>query len=410
MLVELHVLQNFAPSNLNRDDTGAPKDCDFGGYRRARVSSQCLKRAVRDVFRHGGLPGEGQIGVRTKRIKEELLRHTLFQARPEVERTAVADAALWGAGLAVKDDGKTQYLLFLGRAEVQKLAEACEEHWDTLVEIGRAQKSAQDTKPDKEGKEKTAKERKRSAKQGLPSNLKGSLQQVLQRGGKAVDVALFGRMLADLPDQNVDAATQVAHAISTNKVGMEFDFYTAVDDLKPDDTAGADMMGTIGFNSACFYRYSNLSLTQLWDNLAEDGKLAIEAVEAFLRASVTAVPTGKQNSMAAQNPPSFVMAVVRDSGLWSLANAFLRPARPNADADLAQASIEQLDAYWAQLVDMYGEAQIRGKWVASTEKGERLTKLKGAWLSEPGGSQLDRLVEKVVATLRDHQEEWSKKS
>src|SRR5262249_33379271 len=144
-------------------------------------------------------------------------------------------------------------------------------------------------------------------------------------GGRAADLALFGRMIANLPERNVEAACQVAHAISTNKMEMEFDFYTAVDDLKPEDTAAAHMLGTVEFHSACFYRYANVDTTQLLTNLGRDADLARGTLQAFLRASVAAIPTGKQNSMAAHNPPSLVLIVVRERGQWNLANAFLKP-------------------------------------------------------------------------------------
>jgi CRISPR system Cascade subunit CasC len=109
-----------------------------------------------------------------------------------------------------------------------------------------------------------------------------------------------------------DAACQVAHAISTHKSGVEFDFYTAVDDLLPHGETGAGMMGTIEFNSACFYRYANVNLEELKKNLGDNENLTVDTFEAFIRASVEAVPTGKQTSMAAQNPPSFIFAVVRE--------------------------------------------------------------------------------------------------
>jgi CRISPR system Cascade subunit CasC len=189
----------------------------------------------------------------------------------------------------------------------------------------------------------------------LPKSLKEALGSFKKTGTKAVDVALFGRMVAEIKDgsKNMDAACQVAHAISTNKAEMEFDFYTAVDDLQPQEKAGAGMMGTIEFNSSCFYRYANIDFGQLVENLQGDVDLARKAVKAFLRAAVAAVPTGKQNSMAAQNPPSFVLAVVRPHGLWSLANAFVKPVWPGAQEDLIQASIERLDDYWGRLAKAY---------------------------------------------------------
>src|SRR5205814_5665072 len=132
------------------------------------------------------------------------------------------------------------------------------------------------------GAKRSAKDAKDAGKNAVPAPVKKAVLGVLD-GGKAADLALFGRMIADLPDKNVDAACQVAHAISTNKVSFEFDFYTAVDDLKPDDTAGADMLGTVEFNSACFYRYSNLDLGQLVENLGGDEQLGRQTVEAFVR-------------------------------------------------------------------------------------------------------------------------------
>lgn len=179
-------------------------------------------------------------------------------------------------------------------------------------------------------------------------------------------------MLADLPDKNIDAACQMAHAISTHKVGIEFDFYTAVDDLQPKEETGTGMMGDIEFNSACYYRYANIDLEQLkrnlvgkeWDKASEAEKknasdLARKTVEAFTRAAMAAVPTGKQTSFAAQNPPDFVMAVVRDAGTWSLANTFSMPVKERGD--LMSASIAVLTDYWNKLKEFHGDGGIKAK-------------------------------------------------
>jgi len=185
-------------------------------------------------------------------------------------------------------------------------------------------------------------------------------------------------MLADLPDRNVSAASQVAHALSTHQVSMEFDFYTAVDDLRPEDTEGADMLGIVEFNSACFYRYANVDLAQLSENLAGDAVLAQRTLDAFIRASVSAIPTGKQNSMAAHNPPALVFAVARERGLWSLANAFLQPVRPQRDGDLMGQSAKALDRYWGQLSAMYGQGSIAGMWMAMLDGEQQLVHLGSA--------------------------------
>jgi len=372
MIIELHILQNFAPSNLNRDDTGSPKDCEFGGYRRARISSQCIKRSIRQTFSSQGLIEADKLASRTKRLIDELYRRLVEQGKDSELARRVVVNILNGIELKKNDDGKTQYLLFLGEAEIERLTQLCLTYWDRLVQI-----SPSVSNTDEVGSKKTkSKDLKKEIAKLIPTEIKNATLRSLD-GGQAVDLALFGRMLADLPEKNIDAASQVAHAISTNRATMEFDFYTAVDDLRPDDTQGSDMLGTVEFNSSCFYRYANVDVKQLLANLGNDRQLAARAVQGFLSSTVTAVPTGKQNSMAAQNPPSFVMAVVRDSGCWSLTNAFLKPVRPTMDGDLVQNSIIALDSYWQGLTGMYGADQIKGFWIASLSD-QGLTNLRSA--------------------------------
>lgn len=317
-LIEIHTLQNFAPSNLNRDDTGAPKDAFFGGTRRARVSSQCLKRAVRQHFKslvEGGRLNGNDMGDRTKLLLNKVTSQMEALGRQPEEAKEKVKLALAAVSLTVKEDGKTQYLLFLGQREIQSIARIIHEKWDTLTA------SEEGTEGKKAGKAK-----KDAAKQADPE-LKKSLDAVFD-GGRAMDIALFGRMLADMPEKNQNAACQVAHAISTHAVEREFDFYTAVDDLKPEDTAGADMIGTVEFNSACFYRYAVVDWAKLVENLQQDGALAAKALRAFLEGFVVSEPTGKQNSFAAHNPPEFVAVSVRREGApRNLANAFEAPVR-----------------------------------------------------------------------------------
>jgi CRISPR system Cascade subunit CasC len=354
VFVELHILQNFAPSNLNRDDTNAPKDCEFGGYRRARISSQCLKRAIRTSFKDDDLLPAEQRAVRTRRLAEALTTRLEAAGRDAAEAGRVAVAALGSVGLQVKEEGRTEYLVFLGEDQVEALAEACLANWDALTAAAAPAEGA------------TGKAAKKGAKDAVPSEVGEALAAVLD-GSKAADLALFGRMLADRPDKNVDAASQVAHAISTNKVSTEFDFYTAVDDLQPGEETGAGMMGTVEFNSACFYRYSNVDAGQLARNLGGDTVLARQSLEAFVRASVQAIPTGKQNSMAAHNMPSLVFAVVRHKGMENLANAFARPVIPRRDGsgNLIEDSAGRLGEEWGKLRAMYGEGSLLGAWLAS---------------------------------------------
>lgn len=387
MLIELHLLQNFAPSNLNRDDTGSPKDCEFGGHRRARISSQCLKRAIRTAFKNEQLLPEAHRAQRTKRVVEALTERLTAQGKDPGQARDVVAHLLAGVNLKLAKEDKTEYLLFLGAAEIAGAAQICLEHWEALSAAVAPAKSA--------GATRGRGAAKKTGKAAGAGDEKAAIDafDALLNGGKAADLALFGRMIANLPNRNIAAACQVAHALSTNKVNMEFDYYTAIDDRKPDDTAGADMIGTVEFNSACFYRYANLDVDQLRANLGDDTTLAHQTVEAFVRASVSAIPTGKQNSMAAQNQPSFVMAVVRDRGLWSLANAFVRPIRPNAEHDLVQRSVIALDGYWQKLVAMYGARGLRGFWLATTEP-EALTGLTGANVDG-----VDALVQQVLASV-----------
>lgn len=336
MNLELHIIQNFAPSNLNRDDTGSPKSCEFGGYRRARISSQCIKRAIRTAFQHEGLVPAANRAERSKRFVGAIAERLTERGRDGAEAHGVAEAALSTLNIRLADDEKTQYLLYFGAAEVDAIANFCDERWDTLSPLAQATRGA-----------------KKGAQDQAAKDLGKQLERLLD-GGRAVDLALFGRMLADLPERNIDAASQVAHAISTHAVTADFDYYTAVDDRKPDDTAGADMIGTVEFNSACYYRYANVDLGQLRENLGGDAELTEAAVRAFLVASRDAIPTGKQNSFAARNLPSFIFAVVRPGGAWSLANAFVRPVRPSCELGLVEASVKELDRHWGQLVQLYG--------------------------------------------------------
>jgi CRISPR system Cascade subunit CasC len=192
------------------------------------------------------------------------------------------------------------------------------------------------------------------SKKALDDLVKVVIKETKDRTG-APDIALFGRMLADKPELNIDAACQVAHAISTHRVTMEMDYYTAVDDLLQDEEAGAGMVGFTGYNSACFYRYVRIDWRQLVQNLAGDVALARRTVEGFLRAAQAAVPSGKQNAFAAQNPPSLSLAVVREDGMaWSLANAFESPVRADRENGYLAGSLRSLDDYWARLERVYG--------------------------------------------------------
>ena len=200
------------------------------------------------------------------------------------------------------------------------------------------------------------KARKEQAKERPGYAAKNDIRKTLLQAGLSPDIALFGRMLAEAPEVNVDAACQVAHAISTHQVNLETDFYTAVDDKNQRDETGAGMLGVTGYSSACYYRYALLDRDQLMRNLGGDAQLTDTAIEAFLQAFVQAIPTGKQNSMAAQNRPSLGLFVVREKGVpCSLANAFARPvrARDTMENDLITASKQALAGYFDRMNRVY---------------------------------------------------------
>lgn len=399
MFIELHIIQNFAPSNLNRGDTGSPKDCEFGGVRRARVSSQCFKRAIRREGNFAQLLEKLGGSVRTRRLVIEIakaIEGKTGEHEAPADKTVKLVSEIFKEGGIERPEAKkgeeaekdnTKLILFMNRQAIADMAAVCKDNLEVL-----------------NGKDKEARKK-----------VLDELGRMLVSSAKTPDIALFGRMVevkGSTPfgqhQLGVGAACQVAHAISTHKSGIEFDFYTAVDDLLPKGETGAGMMGTMEFNSACFYRYANVDMEQLKANLkkhqgnnatnaakAEDEAaaeaLALDTLEAFLRAAVEAVPTGKQTGTAAQNPPSFVLAVARSVGLWSLANAFESPVRAASGSGLIEASINKLDEHWAQLVKAYGGEQITDKCYFNLSDND-LEKLNGA--------QVDGLAD-VVKRMRE---------
>lgn len=390
MYLELHLLQNFAPSNLNRDDTGSPKECVFGGVSRARISSQCLKRSIRqsDEFRR---VVAGHQAVRTRRLIVEIAARLSGKDPAPESVTRVVAEVFKEAGLerpeqrgaapkgqngaeaetqaTAEEKDNTKLLLFMDARAIDDSVAVFRAHWDALARGDKEQRAAAITE----------------------------LGDILVASARVPDVALFGRMIemdTKTPfgkrQLGVDAATQVAHAISTHQVETFEDFFTAVDDLLPRGDTGAGMMGTIGYNSACYYRYLNVDLQQLARNLGGDREQAARTAEALMCAAIKAIPTGKQTSMAAQNPPSLVMVVVRDAGLWSLANAFETPVRPTEERGLVESSILALDRQWGKLATMYGADGIRGVWLAETE---------GARLSSLGNSRVASVQEVIARAL-----------
>ncbi len=338
MFIELHLIQNFAPANLNRDDTNNPKDCTFGGVRRARISSQSLKRAIRyqPVFAE---TTKAENGERSKWMSRPIKKALIDAGKDEESATKVAIAFVnaYAAKSDKKNPERASVLLYFAQEEIEAAVQGLLENWDAAVTAAKNGKSV--------------------------NSVVSALEKATRNRTSAPDIALFGRMMAEKPALNIDAACQVAHAISTHRVQMEMDFYTAVDDLQDrsdEEGAGAGMMGFTNFNSACFYRYARIDWTQLVENIGGNADLARRTVEGFLRAAIDAIPTGKQNSFAAQNPTNLAMVVVREDGKsWNLANAFEEPVYPAQNEGLIRRSIQALDTYWNDLTTRRDDADFK---------------------------------------------------
>jgi CRISPR system Cascade subunit CasC len=373
-LLEVHLLQSFGPELLNRDDTGSHKECIFGGQRRARVSSQSWKKAVRDYVKALELLPVAKRATRSKRL-HEALKQRLADGHFDAETADyLAEAALVYVGAfhvetpLSNDEAnpysqrelKSEYLVFLGNDSLSAVVELLAAQPDVAKAAADAvhdyrlnlrKKDKYKGALDDKGKENLRK----AVEKALGKDMSKELEKAFD-GSKAVDLALFGRMLADLPGKNIDGAAQVAHAVSTHTAFREYDYYTAVDDLKPDDTAGADMIGTVEFNAACYYRYAVIDLVKLHKTLGEDRELVQAGLEVFLRAFMEAVPSGKQNSFAAHNPPSFGALRVQDNAQpRNLMNAFEKPVR-KSDEGYVLPSIRELDAEWQWVDTHYGDS------------------------------------------------------
>lgn len=371
MLIDIHLLQNHAPSNLNRDDTGAPKDAVFGNAPRARISSQAIKRAVRRSGVFAEEIGDSRLLARRTRRLPGLLRAEL--ARLELEPDAVEAIVVKaqeigresGREVAKSDDAsdpETAQLIFLANSEVQDLARKLALLYGDQGQAGFQKLKIED----------------------LTRALGASVP-------RSVDIAMFGRMTTSAAFEDVQAAVQVAHAISTHRVEQEFDYYTAVDDISGE--SGAGFIGDTAFNSATYYKYASVHWEGLVGNLGGDEAVAARAVAALIRAMATVSPTGKQNSFAAHNLPDLLLVEIRNQNLpVSYANAFLKPVWATGRTSLMDASVEQLTQYMGRINDLY-EIQAVRAWIATGDwelpGATRLPSLGAllAWLPQSDGAE-----------------------
>lgn len=320
LYVDIHCLQTVPPSCVNRDDTGTPKTAVYGGVTRARVSSQAWKHAIRQEFSNF-LPEEA-IGTRTKRIVGMVQKEiqALDPSLSDQKAEKAATSALTAAGFKIKGAKEGTDALFLMS---KKQAE------------GVAALAVQGSKD------------------------KNEYKKVL-RDNPSVDMALFGRMVASDPSLNYDASCQVAHAISTHAVVNEYDYFTAVDDLGDEDNAGASHIGVSEFNSSTLYRYATVNVMELYKTI---GLEAPEAVKAFIKAFITTMPTGKQNSYANRTIPCSVYVAIREDQPVSFASAFEQavPATANGYENPSQEKLADYAGKITKFVDKPYAAYVAGE-------------------------------------------------
>lgn len=303
LFLDIHAIQTVPPSNINRDDTGSPKTAQYGGVTRARVSSQSWKRAIRKYFYDKG--DTQNIGIRSCDIVKYIAKKIVDKDNSISVEDAITlvEKTLNAAKLSTKDQ-KLKALFFISNNQADKFAQAC-----------------LDKKTDKT-----------------------ELQEILKTD-TSIDIALFGRMLADDPSLNEDASSQVAHAISTHAIESEFDFYTAVDDLAPEDNAGAWHLDTLEYDSSTLYRYANIALHDFYRQLG-DKEEVIAAVKLFVEAFVKSMPTGKINSFANQTLPQAVVVSLRSDRPINLVSAFEEPVK--SENGYVDKSIQKLFAEYVK--------------------------------------------------------------
>ena len=309
LYVDFHVLQTVPPSCVNRDDTGSPKTSVYGGSVRARVSSQAWKHAMRVMFTEE-MSDAVETGKRTKK-GADLVAKQIKALAPESDAEKLAKKTIESAGIKSDDKG-TKALFFMSEAQAKALAELAVDGCTDKKQYKEALKAA-------------------------PS----------------ADMALFGRMVADDPSLNYDAAAQVAHSISTHTVQNEFDYFTAVDDCAPEDNAGAGHLGTVEYNSATLYRYATVNVLELVRTLGAEQ--AAQTVRAFGEAFIRSMPTGKQNSFANRTLPDAVYVTLRQDQPVNLSRAFEKPVRKSEEG-YAEPSKMALKQYAKELYNTFAEA------------------------------------------------------
>lgn len=317
--IQIHTLTAYPPSNANRDDMGRPKTAIIGGVPRLRISSQCLKRTwrVSDVFTSAL---SGHIGTRTKLLGNEVFKR--------LKEKGISDkqAQEWAKPIAE----------VFGKIKTETGREL---EIEQLVHVSPEEKAAIYALADTIAAEKRA-----------PSAEELNL---LRKDIQAVDIALFGRMLASSPANNIDAAVQVSHAFGVSKYTEEDDYFTAVDDLNRDEQdQGSAHIGEAGFGSSIYYTYICINKSLLTENLQNNIELANKAIKALTEVALTLAPTGKLNSFANHVRSSYVIVEKGTKQPRSLAAAFFKPIHGD---DHISVAIEVINSQRENMDKVYGK-------------------------------------------------------
>lgn len=349
--IQLHLLTSYPPANLNRDDMGSPKTAKMGGYDRLRVSSQCLKRTWRTSSSFQSSMSS-VLGERTKLFGIDLFKYFI---KNKVAFTNSLEWTIKIAGVFGKPE-TPENLEKKKEGEKERLYKRLLKKWTprglekidfskyTLDELNSLEAIEISQLSFISPEEKKA---AFSLADKLIADEKFDLNKTqlsfLQKNTRAVDIALFGRMLADAPDSNIEAACQVAHAISVHPVVIEDDYFTAVEEMNQyRDDAGAAHIGETRFAAGLFYSYICINRELLIENLDGNYELANKAVCALIEAAVKVAPTGKQNSFASRAYASYVLAEKGDQQPRSLAVSYLKPINHRENDDFILDSIKAL--------------------------------------------------------------------
>lgn len=361
VFLDVHVLQTVPASCLNRDDTGSPKLMTYGGKTRGRVSSQCWKHAMREMFKQ---ESPEMCGIRsmwfTHIVRDYLLEHKDGLTQDiATEMSVFALSVVFGVAVDVKETqdaagkkvfeidfntAKMNALTFLSQAQVEALGDFIIDNWDELetAVVDFKKKIAKATKKD-EIKVADFLKSKKSFVTALRKCVETSV---------SADMALFGRMVAQSQSLSVDACCSVAHAFSTHEVATEFDYYTASDDYQPEDVTGAANIGTLEFCSMTMYRYTTVDVTELAEKMGVDTAVVLRE---FLRTFVMSMPTGKVHSYANTTLPEYIEISLRTDAPVSFAPAFENAVR--GTEGMMKDSVQALEMYRDNVYQMYEEPE-----------------------------------------------------